>query len=153
MLLGNLRGDPAPLLWVLLVKNATACIHSTSVIWKTKPPPTLPCRTVGKKKLIKHLFLGFCSAIKVQSNGKPNSQPPIVRMISRDPELDTASWHKLKWAGLKLLAQSLHTNSHCFVPPGVVPCHPLDESSGQQQGGGFLGSYWFCHLLPESHRL
>lgn len=148
------EGDLAPLQWVLFVKNATACIQSTSVIWKTKPPPpsTLPCPTIGKKKLIKHWFLGFCSAIKVQSNVKPNRQPPIVRMISRDPELDIASWHQLKWAGLRCWL-TLHTDRRCSVPPGVVPRCPRDETSGQQQGGGFLGSYWFCCLFPESHRL
>ena len=126
------EGDLAPLRWVLFVKNATASIQSTSVIWKTKPTPspTLPCPTIGKK-LIKHWFLGFCSAIKVQSNVKPNRQPPIVRIISRDPELDIASWHQLKWGDLRCWL-TLHTDRRCSAPPAAVPRHPLDETSGQQ---------------------
>ena len=106
------------------LKTPTACIQSTSVIWKTKPPPpsTLPCPTIGKKKLIKHWILGFCSAIKVQSNVKPNRQPPIVRMILRDPELDIASWHQLKWAGLKVLAHSPHWQALlCSTWSGPTP--------------------------------
>lgn len=148
------EGDPAPLRWVLFVKNATASIQSTSVIWKTKltPSPTLPCPTIGKKKLIKHWFLGFCSAIKVQSNVKPNRQPPIVRIISR-----TQNWIlqvDINWNERDLRCWlTPHTGRRCSAPPAVVPRHPLDETSGQQQGGGGLGSYWFCCLLPESHRL
>lgn len=72
--------------------------------------PPLYCPTEGKKKLRKQLFLGVCSAITVQSNVKSNRQPRVVRIIPRAPELDVASWHQLKWAGLKLLAQSLHSN-------------------------------------------
>lgn len=49
---------------------------------------------------------------------------------------------EMSWT--RLLAQSLHTNSHRFVPPGVVPCHPLTESSGQQQGGGFWEATGFA---------
>lgn len=146
--------DLAPLQWVLFIKNATACIQSTSVIWKTKPPPpsTLPCPTIGKKKLIKHWILGFCSAIKVQSNVKPNRQPPIVRMILRDPELDIASWHQLKWAGLKVLAHSPHWQTLlCSTWSGPTP--PPRWELWAAAGWWFLGSYSFCCLLPESHRL
>ena len=98
------------------------------------PQPQLRIKTPQLKK-IPHTATNLAQPNKyifILKNVKPSRQPPVVRIISRDIELDIASQHNLKRAGLKLLF-----HLECSQPsPSVRALGSSSNGVGWGGGGG-----------------
>lgn len=148
----DLRGYYTPYFGFFWLKMQEVAFVALRLFKKQNLILLSPIQTVRKEKFIKHLFLGFWSAIKVQSNIKLDSF-----------KLSGLSQGTLNW----ILKGDINWNEldlSCWCSPStptvISVLFHLEWSHATPQwehweaaGCGFLGSYWFCHLLPESHRL